>query len=868
MPFDLSTAKPIQQPKFDMASAKPVVAKKPYDPMTDAPRLPGEEGYEAAPPTVPQATGMDRVQAGASGGNKGIAGLAGLPVDTALNVWDLAKAGAGYVQSAATGKPPSEIFDPADRSQYVGSTQWNANLMNRGGIETEARRPDDVASRYIHAGATGVPGAMAGGGGAPNMIRQAMSGVLAGEAGQLATDLGLDDGTSAAVATAVGAGAGAARVPRGKGPLKPYEARTDAERARAIDQKLLPSEVGDSPVGTVLEGLAGSQNVRRHMNKKNEATNTQLAAKKIGADPKNMGKKSMEGLKGKEGAAYEAMKGIGQIKPDGAVHADIGALNADKSTMSNKAVAKAIQDELATLEGPVDAAQVVERVRELRQQASFNQSPPQGVGSKPDPKKVALGKAQKKIADALDGMLERNATAIGSPEVATNYRNARTKIAKINSVQDATVGRKVQASELAKQADREVPLTEELGLIAEAGEAFPHSTSRPMVGTETLSDTNWMQNLVSPIISRVLASDTYQNSFGRRVSPDQLAGAVPDAFNDGRPDFAPRGPGLQDELPPATGRAQLEANRLAGDLELEGQGVSPMQRELTASTPPAVPTDGIPFTPPNGTGQAPILELAQLLGLADDVSPRASLPPFRDIPDTGLSLVEDAPVPQVGRAGGRNEFNPDVIDLDAFSPDRPPFDYARGGERFTQSVNPRSEQPVVRNAVNLADELSLAPDDVPGNYPKVDFDGGGVEQVTMEGPQDPFSYRYKVPGSTRISESPDDGYISYAKDGKVRTINDAFVKSESRGKKLGQKNLVKLAKESAEAGETLNSDVSVTAAQLRAYEAAKKAGLIEFEYTDAKSARQALKDGTIAKAGGKPVITNIRPVEEVANVED
>jgi hypothetical protein len=177
----------------------------------------------------------------------------------------------------------------------------------------------------------------------------------------------------------------------------------------------------------------------------------------------------------------------------------------------------------------------------------------------------------------------------------------------------------------------------------------------------------------------------------------------------------------------------------------------------------------------------------------------------------------------------------------------------------------------------------LAPDDVPGNYPRADFQDpgyferietggpqapspGGLKLAPEKGPKEPFADRYKVPGSTRVSAAPNEGYIAYAKNDSVRTINDAYVIPSARGKKLGQKNLVKLAKEAAEAGDTLNSDVSVTAAQLRAYEAAKKAGLIDFEYADEKSARQALKDGTIAKAGGKPVIVNIRPIEETIDV--
>lgn len=891
MAFDLSTAKPTK-PKFDMTSAKPVA--KPFDPMTDAPRLPGEPGFDAtqSPAAV---TGDDRLQAAASGGNKGLAGLAGMPVDTALNVWDLGKAAIGSLQGAVTGKPPSDIFLPAERHNYIGSSEWNMDRMNEGGVETEARRPDDTASKYIHAGATGVPGALAGGGGVANTARQVVSGVAAGEAGQLATDLGLDPGMTAVAATAAGAGAGAAKVPKKGPPLQPYEAKTDAQRARAIDQKLLPSEVGDSPVGTVLEGLAGSQNVRRHMNKKNETTNTNLAASKIGADPKNMGSKSMGKLKEKEGAAYEAMKGIGKITPDGVVHADIGALSADKSTMKNAAVAKAIQDELATLEGPVDAAQLVERVRELRQQSSFNQSPPQGIGSKPDPKKVALGKAQRQIADALDGMLERNATAMGQPEVATNYKNSRKRIAKINSVSDATVGRKVQASELAKQGSRDVPLTEELGLIADAGEAFPHSTSRPQVGTETLSDTNWMQNLVAPVLSRVLASDTYQNSFGRKTAMGP-ASPVSEYFTDpNKPDFAPRGPGGQDELPPATGRAQMEAGRLAGDLELEGQGVAPMQRELSAETPPPTPQDGIPFTSPNGTGRAPnwdqnaAMDLVRELGLLDN-GLQQTLPAPPRVNDTGLSLIEDLPV---GVDRTRAARSVDTIDFEAPT-GQEQYQPFKGGADFTQSLNPRTEQPRIGNSVNLADELSLAPDDVPGNYgprdqgpqpgntaPKgrpdlsselglVDdgptFNRASAPELGVDSGGEPLDQRFGMPAPTRVTAENGKGYISYIPGvNGSRQITGAFVEQSGRGKGHGSANLIALAKETAAAGETLNSDTSVSAAQLKVYEKLRKAGKLEYEFADPEAAATALKDGT-KLAGSQPVITNIRPVEEVVDV--
>lgn len=851
------------------AGADDIIGNERMDELSADPKAPliGAKGPDTS------ATGMDRVQATAAGVNKGIAGTAGLPVDTAVNVWDLGKAAVGSLQGAVTGNAPSPAFDPADRSQIPGSSQFLENALNGAGVFTEAARPDDTASRYLHAAGTGVPAAMTGGGGGANMVRQGVSGVLSGVVGQGAADAGLDPGAQAVLATAAGGGAAAAKVPR-KGPkLQPYEAKTDTQRARAIDQKLLPSEVGDSPVGTVLEGMAGSQNVRRHMNKKNEATNTKLAAKVVGADPNNMGKKSMDKLKENEGAAYQGMRALGKITPDGAVHADIGALNADKSTVKNPAIAKAIQDELLSLEGPVDAGQLVERVKELRQQSSFNQSPPQGVGSKPDPKKVELGKTQKKIADALDGMLERTATTMGQPETAKQYRESRTKIAKINSVENATVGRKVQASELAKQGARDVPLSQELGLIADAGEAFPHSTSRPVVGTETLSDTNWLQNIVAPVISRVLASDTYQNNFGRKTAMGP-ASPVNEYFDDpNKPEFHPRGPGVQDELPPPTGRAPIEANRLAGDLELEGQGVAPMQRDLDASIPPRTADDGVPFTPPNGTGQAPNIDLASLLGLADDVSPRQSLPAPPRVNDTGLEL-QDATrgLPDRTRAARST----DTVDFEPPT-GQEPYQPFKGGERFTQSLNPRTEQPTgfgraadftaesglalepegtargrsFENA-GLADDLELVPDNFrrETSAPELGADNGG----------EPLDERFGMPPPKRVTAGT--GYISYIPGGdKVRQITGAFVKPGDRGKGAGQANLLKLVDDSSTAGETLNSDASVSHDQLKVYDKLRKAGTLDFEVNE--KAFKAALDGKKPLKGSQPVIKNIRRPDEV-----
>jgi hypothetical protein len=151
MPFDLEGARQAgysdaeiadhlaSQSKFDSAGAR----KAGY---SDTDIIQHLSAFDAPKP----ATASDRALAATSGGYAGIANTLGLPVDTALNVWDLGKAGIGVVQGAVTGKPPSDVFLPADRSNYTGSSQWLKDRMANSGAVVSAPRPDDRASRWMH----------------------------------------------------------------------------------------------------------------------------------------------------------------------------------------------------------------------------------------------------------------------------------------------------------------------------------------------------------------------------------------------------------------------------------------------------------------------------------------------------------------------------------------------------------------------------------------------------------------------------------------------------------------------------------------------------------------------------------------------
>lgn len=188
MAFDLATAKPVEAPaaprqpdvtvrfvrednggsgKFDLATAKPVVATPP---VTGVP-----EGFEA--PKEPPGW-RDRANAVGTGVNAGVAGIVGMPVDAAANVIDLGKAALGYGVSKITGEAvPKALEVDSDRSNVIGSTEWIRKYLDQNKLtDTQMSRPDDVASRFIHAAFTAVPSLLTGR--APNSVPQALGHTL------------------------------------------------------------------------------------------------------------------------------------------------------------------------------------------------------------------------------------------------------------------------------------------------------------------------------------------------------------------------------------------------------------------------------------------------------------------------------------------------------------------------------------------------------------------------------------------------------------------------------------------------------------------------------------------------------------------
>jgi predicted GNAT family acetyltransferase len=130
---------------------------------------------------------------------------------------------------------------------------------------------------------------------------------------------------------------------------------------------------------------------------------------------------------------------------------------------------------------------------------------------------------------------------------------------------------------------------------------------------------------------------------------------------------------------------------------------------------------------------------------------------------------------------------------------------------------------------------------------------------------EPLAQRVGMPPAVQVTAPDSEGYIAYIPGvDNSRQIVSAFVPPAGRGKGYGKANLLHLAQETKEAGQTLNSDISVSAAQLRVYETLKAEGKLTFEYSDKEAAATALREGS-KLTGQQPAIINIRPTDPIGS---
>jgi hypothetical protein len=330
---------------------------------------------------------------------------------------------------------------------------------------------------------------------------------------------------------AKGLGAAAASLGARTAAKQTANAETDAAitAAKGAGYRLPPSQAGGLG-GKLAEGASGKIRTEQTLSRKNQEVTNDLAKKALGL-PKDkvITTASLNAVRKKANQAYDAVANLGKVTTDGQYASDIAGVGKRQAAMiqdfpeaanaSVEALRKAYGKTEFTGKGAVQA------IRVLRADGTKN------IKAMNDPEKNALGYAQKEVADALEGQLERHAGASGNPTLVKDYQAARQLLAKTHTVEESLnpATGNVSAKDLAHQLDRGAPLSGELKTIADAHLSFPKALqdTERLGGHGPFSALDYVAGVVGgahnpagaaaiaarPVARAVITSKPYQKAF-------------------------------------------------------------------------------------------------------------------------------------------------------------------------------------------------------------------------------------------------------------------------------------------------------------------------------------------------------------------
>jgi hypothetical protein len=359
-----------------------------------------------------------------------------------------------YGNIAGTG-PASGLLGAGAKA--VGATRLG-NAIASSGMATGAPAATTLLGKVGDLGIRSAGGAIAGGT-AAGLVNpdDAPTGALIG--GMLPS----------AVKVAGAAGKAVGRVVGGK--PAPAGVREAAEAAQGAGYVLPPTQVKASLANRVMEGTAGKISTAQNASLRNQAVTNELAKAAIGVD--ELTPQAIQSVRDAANAAYTQLGSVGKFASDDAFKVALQTAGGSKALpgVTNKEVDGLVK--ALSKPSSLDAQQTIETIKRLRFEGGAN-------SGMQDPAKKAFGRAQMKIAKALEDLIDRNLQAVGQQDLLTNYRAARTTLAKVYDVEKAlTQAGNVDASKIASLAKKGRPLTGELKTIADFAGNFPKAAQLP-----------------------------------------------------------------------------------------------------------------------------------------------------------------------------------------------------------------------------------------------------------------------------------------------------------------------------------------------------------------------------------------------------
>lgn len=264
-----------------------------------------------------------------------------------------------------------------------------------------------------------------------------------------------------------------------RAPQSPAQAHFEnVKEAHANGLVITPRQA--SPTGTVAnvyEGASGSAKMEKVASTKNSPQLNRIVAQEdLGLKPnERISEKLLENIRTKEGAAYKAVKDSGvTLKANEGYKSAVSELAGDiKDALPGVVKTAEIDDLMKSLSvEEMSPATAITTVKVLRAHGTKNIKA--GYQS---PEKEALGYAQRKAADAIDGLIESNLKDAGKGELSDAYKSARIKIAKTHDIEAAlndSTGN-LDPNVFAKMLDKGKPLSGGMLKVAKFAKAFPNS---------------------------------------------------------------------------------------------------------------------------------------------------------------------------------------------------------------------------------------------------------------------------------------------------------------------------------------------------------------------------------------------------------
>lgn len=252
--------------------------------------------------------------------------------------------------------------------------------------------------------------------------------------------------------------------------------------ARKAGYVLPPSQANAGTAGRMAEGFAGKITTAQSASAKNQGVTNDLAKKALGLRKDSaLTDDVLKQIRKSAGQAYDDIKQVsGRFTADSAYKQKLSGIGGDYAEAVKEFPEIAKNDALETLVKSLDKpdmspAAAMEIVKKLRADATSL------FRAADDPAKLALARANREAANAVEELIERNLSSRGMGGLVTQFRKSRQLIAKAHDVEAAlneTTGN-VSAAVLAKMADKGKPLTDELATIAQFGNAFPKAAQLP-----------------------------------------------------------------------------------------------------------------------------------------------------------------------------------------------------------------------------------------------------------------------------------------------------------------------------------------------------------------------------------------------------